>query len=238
MEEQQSVVEVRDLVQKFFLKPVLNGVSLRLSPGECMGIFGLRGSGKTSLLHILAGVDRFTSGTVEVLGCNISKSQRFKQAIGLVTQEPSLFQDLSVLENLDFIAALKNVRQDGIERVTAQLELKDYLRHQVTALDFGLYQRLSLACALLNSPRLLIIDELIKDIDLYSRHLIIKQLKPFLQSGGACICGFSNMEMADIFDQVGWLENGQLEILAPLQAHEKWNNLVNSYKKPGDPEND
>ncbi|MDD3364090.1 MAG: ABC transporter ATP-binding protein [Syntrophomonas sp.] len=231
MGEQQSVVEVKDLVQKFFLKPVLNGVSLQLFPGECLGIFGLRGSGKTSLLHILAGVDRFSSGTVEVLGCNISKSQQFKQKMGLVTQEPSLFQDLSVMENLDFIAALKNVRQENIGRVTAQLELKEYLRHPITALDVGLYQRLALACALLNSPRLLILDELIKDIDLYSRHLIIKQLKPFLQGGGACICGFSNMDMADFFDRVGWLEYGQLEILAPSQARKKWNNLVDSYQE-------
>ncbi len=240
MGEQQTVVAVRDLVQKFLLKSVLNGVSLQLFPGECMGIFGLRGSGKTSLLHILAGVDRFSSGTVEVLGCNISKNQQYRQEIGLVTQEPSLFQDLSVMENLDFIAALKNVRQVdiAIERVTAQLELKDYLRHPITALDVGLYQRLSLACALLNSPRLLIIDELIKDIDLYSRSLIIKQLKPFLQSGGACICGFSNMEMADFFDRVGWLENGRLEILAPLQARGKWNDLVDYYREPGDAEND
>jgi ABC-2 type transport system ATP-binding protein len=233
MGEQPRVVDVRDLAQNFFLKPILKGISLQLLPGECLGIFGLRGSGKTSLLHILAGIDRFTSGTVEVLGCNISKSQRFKQELGLVTQEPSLFLDLNVLENLDFIAALKNVKQVdiAIERVTSQLKLNDYLRHPIPALDVGLYQRLSLACALLNSPRLLIIDELIKDIDLYSRSLIINQLKLFLQRGGACICGFSNMEMADYFDRVGWLEIGQLEILAPSQAHEKWNNLVDFYKE-------
>ncbi|MDD3269249.1 MAG: ABC transporter ATP-binding protein [Syntrophomonadaceae bacterium] len=237
MDEQQVLIEVSDLVQKFFLKTVLNGISFRLFPGESLGIFGLRGSGKTTLLHILAGVDRFTSGTVQVLGCNICKSQRFKQATGLVTQEPSLFQDLTVLENLDFIAGLKNAGPADIERVIDQMELKDCLRYPAAALDAGLYQRLSLACALLNAPRLMFLDELIKDIDLYSRHLMLQGLEPFLNSGGGLVCGFSNIEFADYFDRVGWLEKGQLEFYEPQAAREKWELLLYSFKKPGDVKN-
>jgi len=231
---EQVLVEAKDLVQKFFFKTILNGVSLQAYAGECLGIFGLRGSGKTSLLHILAGVDRFSSGTVKVLGDDIKKSQLFKQRTGLVTQEPSLFQDLNVIENLDYIAALKNAGHADIERVIALMELHDSLRHPVTALDAGIYQRLSLACALLNSPQVLVVDELIKDIDLFSRHLIIKQLKPFLQSGGTCICGFSNIEMLIHTDRTGWLDNGRLEFYKPSDLREKWTTMLNSFQEPGD----
>jgi len=230
----QVLVKVDDLVQKYFFKTVLDGVSLQAYAGECLGIFGLRGSGKSSLLHILAGVDHFSSGTVEILGCNIKKSQQFKQGIGLVTQEPSLFQDLSAMENLDYIAALKNAGQADIERVIALMELRDFLRYPVTSLDAGLYQRLSLACALLNSPQVLIVDELIKDIDLYSRHLIIRQLKPFLESGGACICGFSNIDMLVHTDRTAWLDNGKLKFYEPPALREKWNSMLNSFQEPGD----
>lgn len=231
---EQVLVEVNGLVQKYFFKTVLNEVYLQVSAGECLGIFGLRGSGKTSLLQIIAGVDRFTSGTVKVLGYDIKKSQQFKQGIGLVTQEPSLFQDLSVMENLDYIAALKSAGQPDIERVITLMELKDSLRYPVTSLDAGLYQRLSLACALLNNPHVLVVDELIKDIDLYSRHLIIKQLKPFLKNGGACICGFSNIEMLVHTDRTAWLDNGKLDFYEPSALRDKWNAMLDSFQEPGD----
>ncbi|NLG32609.1 MAG: ABC transporter ATP-binding protein [Syntrophomonadaceae bacterium] len=234
MGEQAKLVEVKDLVQKFLLKRVLDGISFNLLSGEALGIFGLRGSGKTALLHILAGVERFSSGQVEVLGCDIRKNPSFRQGIGLVTQEPSLFQDLNVLENLDFIASLKNAGPPDIERVILQLELKDYLRYPVNSLEAGVYQRLSLACAILNSPRLLILDEVIKDIDIYSRHLILQGLEPFLASGGGVVCGFSNIEMSAYFNRVAWLEKGQMEILSPGEARDKWIQLLESFKKPGD----
>lgn len=233
MGEEQTVITVADLVQKYFRKTVLAGVSFHLAPGESLGIFGLRGSGKSSLLHILAGVDRFTSGTVQVLGCNIRKNQQYKQHTGLVTQEPSLFLDLNVLENLDFIAALKNAGAADVKRVIDLMELQDCLRRPLSALDPGLYQRLALACALVNSPQLIFLDELVKDVDLYSRHLMLQNLQPFLNSGGAVVCGFSNLEFATYFDRVGWLENGQLEIFEPRAAQQKWQLLLESYEKPG-----
>lgn len=231
MDEQQKtvVVKVDQLVQKFVLKRVLNGLSFELHAGEAVGIFGLRGSGKSSLLHILAGVDRFTSGNVEVLGCNVQKNQKFKERIGLVTQEASLFQDLNTAENLDFIATLKGAERSAIKQVIDQFELGDYLKVPVPILDGGVYQRLSMACALLNSPQLLILDEPVKDIDLYSRHLIIQQLTGFTENGGACICGFSNIEFASYFDRVGWLENGELSFCEPQAACAKWEGLLHSF---------
>lgn len=231
MEKQQrrTVIEAVDIVQKISGKVVIDGISLELFAGELMGIFGTRGTGKTTLLHILAGIDRFSAGKLEVLGCNIRKNCKYKKSIGLVSQEKSLFRDLNTMENLDFIATLKEARRENISELIERFELKPFLHEAVDRLDAGVYQRLALACAMLDKPQILIVDEVIKDIDLYSRHIIIKQIQEFLAAGGACIYGFSNMEYWEYADRIGWLENGQLEIYTPQDAANRWNSMCASF---------
>ncbi len=220
------LIRVNDLTQQIGPKNVLDKLSFELFSGECLGLFGVRGAGKTTLLHILAGIDRFKSGSVEVLGFDIRKSEVFKKQLGLVTQEQSLFRDLKVYENLEFISVLKNTGRENISGLVKRFELLKYLREPVGTLDAGIYQRLSLACALLNTPRLLIADDLINDIDPYSRRLILKELTRFITSGGACIWGFSRIEFCAATSRVGWLENGLLTLCSPQEAQEVWDNRL------------
>ncbi len=222
------VISVNNLVQVISRQVVLDDVNLEVAKNECLGIYGSRGSGKTSLLHIMAGIDRYKSGRVEILGCNVRKDQSFKKHTGLLTQKQSLFRDLRTAENFELIAALKDASRQDIERVIDDFELKPYLKEPITMLEGGIYQRVSLACAMLNSPQLLILDEVIKDIDLYSRHLIVKCLKTFKNQGGTLVCGFSNIEFCKYMDRVGWLENKQLSIMTPEEARDKYNNLDRS----------
>lgn len=231
---EQWVLEVRDLVQKVGRHTVLDGISFTAVPGECLGVFGLSGTGKTCLLHILAGVDRFTSGTVEVLGCNVKKNQEFKRHIGLVTQERSLFQDLNAGENLDFMASIKAVDPQDIDRVVTRLELKEYLHQPVNKLDVGIYQRLAMACALLGAPQLLIADELIGHFDLCSSHIIVRELKRFLAEGGTAILGFSIIELCEHLTRVVWLDKEQISIFEPQAARHHWDSLVQAIYQSGD----
>lgn len=235
MEQRQieTVIEIRDLVQKIGKKTVLGGLSFTVHRGECLGIFGFRGAGKTSLLHVIAGIDKFSSGTVEVLGGNINKTQGYKKHLGLVTQEASLFQDLTAGENLDYIATLKNASLENIESVLDRLELKDYLREPASRLEPGIYQRLSLVCALLGSPQLLLTDELIKDIDLYSRQLIVKEMELYIKQGGSCACAFTNVEFAPYMSRVAWLDNGLMSFYEPGEFQDKINSLYRSFHQPG-----
>jgi len=196
-----------------------------------LGIFGLKGTGKTSLLHILAGVDRFKKGTVYILGCDIKKEQGFKKNIGIVTQEKSLFHDLTAIENLDFISTLKETGTGNIEVLVEKLELKEYLSEPAKHLDPGIYQRLSLACALLNTPELLIIDEIVKDIDLYSRYLILKELQQFKAGGGTCIYSFSNIEFCKYMDRVIYLEHGKITNFEPEEFEEKWKKTLREFSE-------
>ncbi|APC09530.1 ATP-binding cassette domain-containing protein [Neomoorella thermoacetica] len=229
----ETIVAVKDLTQKIGKKTVLDGLSLEVSTGECLGIFGMEGSGKTALLHIIAGIDRFTSGKVEVAGVDVRKNEGFKKYLGLVTQERSLFHDLSAAENLDFIATLKNAGRENIDRLIERLELGEVLNQPAGSLEAGLYQRLALACALLNNPRLLIADELIGAIDLDSRRIILRELETFLAGGGTCIWAFSNAEFLPHTGRVGWLEKGKIAFYQPDEALAQWNARLQSLAGQG-----
>jgi len=233
----EPVVRVRDLVQKIKKRIILDGVGLEVYRGECFGLFGLRGAGKTALLHILAGIDRFRSGSVEVLGYDIRKSERFKHQLGLVTQGKSLFQDLRAGENLDFLAALKNAGRENCHRVIERFQLTDYLSLPVTALEAGVYQRLALACALLNEPELLLADDLFQSIDPASHHIILGELKEYLACGGTCILSFNNMDayskndLYSSISRVGWLEQGRLTVCQPGEARDQWDRRLKSFEE-------
>ncbi len=218
----EAVIKVSRLIQAKGRRLVLNGIDFQVMPGECFGVFGTRGAGKTSLLHILAGIDGFRSGEVTVLGCNVRNNEGFKASLGLVTQARSLFLDLTAHENLDFFAALKNAPRSRIDPVSRSLALEEYLDAPAGSLDAGLFQRLSLACALLNAPRVLIADELIKDIDLNSRQILLNALGNFLSGGGSCVWGFSDIGSCHHMNRVGWLEEGLLNALSPEQAAHEW----------------
>lgn len=234
----QPVVKVENLVQMRGKKVILNRVSFEVFQGECFGIYGASGTGKTSLLHILAGIDRFKSGSVWVLGYDIKRTEKFKKYTAIVTQERSLFRDLTVAENLDYIAALKNAGKCDVERVIRRLEIMDCLREPVSGLDAGMYQRVSLACAFLNSPRLLLADEILRGLDLQSYRVVLREVLRFLAEGGTCILGTGSLELWEKMNRIGWLEDGALMVYQPQEAWKKWNSLLNALCQPDFSEDD
>lgn len=220
------LIKVNGLKQAVGKKNVLDGLSFELSAGECLGLFGARGAGKTTLLHILAGIDRFKAGSVEIMGVDIRKNEAFKKQLGLVTQEQSLFRDLSACENLEFISVLKGAGKDTIPGLVEKFELNNVLGEQACTLEAGVYQRLSMACALLNKPRLLLADDLINDIEPYSRHIILKELNSFISGGGTCIWSFSSIESCSLTSRVGWLGKGLVTMYSPREAQELWDSRM------------
>lgn len=230
----EPIVKVKDLVQKSRKKILLNGLNLEVYRGELFGLFGLRGTGKTALLHILAGIDRFSSGSVEILGQDIRRGESFKKALGLVTQQPSLFEDLNAAENLDFIATLKGCRRERALDLIGRLELQDFLSEPLHDLKPGQYQRLALACALLNNPSLLIADDLSNCLDPFSAAVIANELKRFLAGEGTCIWAFNNISLCASMSRIGWLEDGALSFYQPEEVRRIWDNRrLDNFAQPG-----
>lgn len=218
----EEIIKVENLVQKVKGKILLNDVTFSVIQGQSLGLVGSRGSGKTSLLHILAGIDKFVSGTVEVFGHDVTKTEKFKKEVGIVTQIPSLFKDFSARENLDFIAALKGASKESIQERISHLELEGSLKDRAEKLLPGIYGRLSLACALLGSPKLLLLDNFAENLDVKSLKLIAAEVSRFQEEGGTVVFAADRPEFLCTVHDIGIMEEGSLEILAPDAAVSLW----------------
>ncbi|MDE3086888.1 MAG: ABC transporter ATP-binding protein [Acidobacteriota bacterium] len=139
-------------------KRAVDDVSFRLAPGTLVGLLGPSGCGKTTLMRSLVGTQVVASGTIELLG-EPAGSPALRDSVGYVTQAPSVYGDLTVQENLSYFATILGASRDSVMRVLADVDLLPHVGSMVGRLSGGERARVSLATALLGSPRLLVLDE-------------------------------------------------------------------------------
>lgn len=136
----------------------LRDVSFTVPRGSVTGLLGPSGCGKSTLMRALTGVQANVRGRLEVLGLPAG-DRRLRDRVGYVTQAPSVYADLTVLENLRYFAALLRAPKDDVDRVVGEVDLAEYRDAQVAHLSGGQRARVSLAAALLGTPELLVLDE-------------------------------------------------------------------------------
>jgi ABC-2 type transport system ATP-binding protein len=154
----EAAIEVRDLVVDRGKRRVLKGISCAIPAGTVTGLLGPSGSGKTTLIRAVVGVQVVKSGTVTVLG-EPAGSPALRRTVGYVTQAPSVYADLSVRENARYFASLYGLGAAEADRAIADVGLADAADQLVGNLSGGQRSRASLACAMLGTPRLLVLDE-------------------------------------------------------------------------------
>jgi ABC-2 type transport system ATP-binding protein len=154
----EPAVEVRDLRVSRGGRPVLRGIDLTIARGTVTGLLGPSGCGKSTLMRAVVGVQKVAGGEVRVLGRRAGDAQ-LRHRVGYVTQAPSVYADLSILENLRYFAAILGVPRDDADRVIGQVGLEGRERDLVARLSGGQRARVSLAAALLGTPELLVLDE-------------------------------------------------------------------------------
>ena len=155
---EQAAVIVRDLRVVRKRRVALDGISLVVAAGTVTGLLGPSGSGKTTLMRSLVGVQRVTNGEVTIFGA-AAGSASLRSMVGYVTQTPSVYADLTVAENLDYFARILRASPLRVAAVVVETDLGDQKRRLVRDLSGGERARVSLATALLNEPRLLVLDE-------------------------------------------------------------------------------
>ena len=170
----KPVVQAVSLSRRFGAFTAVDGVSLEIVEGDIFGFLGPNGSGKTTLIRMLCGLLRPTGGSGTVLGQDIVRGgEAIKREIGYMSQQFSLYSDLTVLENLTFYAGIYGIprreRRDRIEEVIATTDIGAYRHRLASRLSGGWKQRLALACALVHRPRLLFLDEPTAGIDPVAR---------------------------------------------------------------------
>jgi len=153
-----AAIEVAGLVVERGGKVVLDHLDLVVPEGTVTGLLGPNGSGKTTLLRSIVGAQRITAGTVHVLG-RPAGHPALRAEIGYTTQAPSVYGDLTAAENVRYHATLHGARRSTVDEILAAVGLTDEAGRLVRAMSGGQVNRVSLACALVGRPRLLLLDE-------------------------------------------------------------------------------
>jgi ABC-2 type transport system ATP-binding protein len=153
-----SSIEIDQLSVVRSGRPVLTEISLSVAERTVTGLLGPSGSGKSTLIRSIVGVQRITSGSVRVLGLPAG-TPALRPSVGYLTQELSVYRDLTVRANLQYFAAVIGVNRERVDQVLEGVSLSDRSDAQVRNLSGGQQSRVSLAAALLGDPRVLILDE-------------------------------------------------------------------------------
>jgi ABC-2 type transport system ATP-binding protein len=210
---EQNVIDVTDLCKSFDGKPAVVDVSLRVKRGEIFGFLGPNGSGKTTTIRMLCGLMTPDSGQGTCLGYDIIKqSSRIKRIVGYVPQAFSLYQDLTVAENLAFIARIYD--EDNLEeRVKKSMEeqgLTPYKNILSGRLSGGWKQRLSLAAALIHEPQLLLLDEPTAGVDPKARRDFWNYIAYLTTKGMTALVSTHYMDEAERCNRLAYIVYGRL----------------------------
>lgn len=207
----QAAVVVHDLVVDRGGRRVLNRVSCEVPVGLVTGLLGPSGSGKTTLLRCLVGVQRVRSGSVTVLDRSAG-DVALRSQVGYVTQAPSVYADLSVWQNLQYFAALASLedRAARSREVLDAVGLDDRAGDSVGRLSGGQRARVSLACALVGSPLLLVLDEPTVGLDPVLRRDLWRLFHQLARGGTTFVVSSHVMDEAARCDRLLLLREGQL----------------------------
>jgi ABC-type multidrug transport system ATPase subunit len=216
------VITVSKVVKQFGRFAALRGVSAQFAPARIYAILGDNGAGKTTLLRVLAGLAPLTSGSVSVLG--FTDLREVRSQIGYMAHPSLLYDEMSGMENLRYFARLYEIEnQQRCSEVIEAVKLDPALTRPVGQYSQGMRQRMSLARALLNDPRILLLDEPFSNVDARSAREMVGLLA-LLRSEGRTILVVTHQAalLEGVADEFIWMEAGQVaDRRASLHAPEE-----------------
>jgi ABC-2 type transport system ATP-binding protein len=208
-----NAIDVRGLNKSFGDKHVVRDVSIQVGEGRITGFLGPNGAGKTTTLRLLCGLLTPDSGEGEVLGLDFrTQTAAIKRQTGYMTQSFSLYQDMTIEENLTFIARVYGLenRKQVVDQALAELGLQDRRGQLAGALSGGWKQRLALAAATLHGPRLLLLDEPTAGVDPQARREFWDEIHALADRGLTVLVSTHYMDEAERCHDIGYILNGKL----------------------------
>jgi len=204
-----STISVRTLRVVRGRREVLHGIELEVEAGRVTGLLGPSGSGKTTLMRAIVGVQIVADGSVSVLGLPAG-TPTLRARVGYQTQAPSVYADLTVLENLDYFAAILGASRARVAEVVALVGLQGLERQLAVSLSGGELARLSLAAALLNDPEVLVLDEPTVGLDPVLRRDLWGFFHELADAGTTLFVSSHVMDEADRCDALVLLWEGRV----------------------------
>jgi ABC-2 type transport system ATP-binding protein len=222
----QSQIVVEALVKRFGTFAALDGVSFKVACGEVMGFIGPNGAGKSTLIRILCGLLRPSAGRALVAGIDVAKDpEGVRRRIGYMSQKFSLYNDMSVVENLRFFGGIYGVsRADMAPRLRFAVDMAGLTGREdalVATLAGGWKQRLALGAAILHRPAILFLDEPTSGVDPSSRRRFWELIHTLAQDGVSVLVSTHYMDEAEYCHRVALINRGRLIALGtPLELRQ------------------
>lgn len=216
-----NIVELDNVTKNYNGTTAVKALTLETRPGEILGIIGHNGAGKSTTLKMILGLITPTSGTVRVMGEDMShEPAHVKSQIGYLPEDSSLYDNMTIVEYLTFFSSLYNMssRETGarIDQLLTSLQLDT--RHKLTAqLSKGMRRKVAIARTLLHDPQLLILDEPNSGLDPLTSFFVINYLRTLRQEGKTILISAHNLfHIEFVCDRVAILKNGQLVVCEPM----------------------
>ena len=210
------VVEADGLSKSFGPIEAVSGLNLTLKKGEMLCLVGPDGAGKSTAVRMLSGIIRPTSGTARVFGYDlVRENDKVKKHIGYMSQRFTLYGDLTIDENIEFFAEIHQVKgyQGRREELLAFTRLTPFRRRLAEKLSGGMKQKLALACTLVHTPDLLLLDEPTTGVDVVSRREFWTILRGLLQAGITILMTTPYMDEAERGTRVALMDRGSVAVI-------------------------
>ena len=208
-----AVIDVKGLTKRYAGRAVVDDFAIRVERGQIYGFLGPNGSGKTTTIRMICGLLTPDAGEGQCLGFDIRReAQSIKRNVGYMTQKFSLYEDLSIAENLDFVARVYGVknRQDAVNKTLERLGLTARRGQLAGALSGGWKQRLALAACLLHEPALLLLDEPTAGVDPKARREFWDQIHELAAGGLTVLVSTHYMDEAERCHELAYIAYGRL----------------------------
>lgn len=210
---EELIIDVEGVTKRFGGRTVVNQIGLQVRRGEIYGFLGPNGSGKTTFIRMLCGLLRADAGSGTCLGYDIiTQSREIKKHVGYMTQRFSFYEDLSIAENLDFVARMYGMpdRRAAVQQSIEELGLAGRQRQLAGQLSGGWKQRLALAACLIHHPNLLLLDEPTAGVDPKARRDFWERIHQLSAKGLTFLITTHYMDEAEQCDRLAYISYGNL----------------------------
>jgi ABC-2 type transport system ATP-binding protein len=208
-----NVIDVHGLVKRFGDKTVVDHVTMSVASGEIVGFLGPNGSGKTTTIRIMCGLLTPDEGEGTVLGFDIrTDSLKIKREVGYMTQRFSFYEDLTIAENLEFVARLYQMKPVGehVDRTLEELGLTSRRNQLAGTLSGGWKQRLALAACIMHKPKLLLLDEPTAGVDPKARREFWDEIHRLARDGLTVLVSTHYMDEAERCHRISYISYGKM----------------------------